>query len=181
MKEIKSDEGNNKNDNNVYAPIVFVNTPISDALYDVIGFDSQVKTLRAAIDDEANMIGIIANYGTGKSSMTELLSQSFSVDGNKPIKINMWDCLGRSTACKDKLNENISNLTKSFLYQLSNGKDRKFGSYINKILSKNYGNISFATNKANVFLPWIISSAVCFSIYKMLGISNTGEIFVELV
>lgn len=174
MKEIKSDEGNNKNDNNVYAPIVFVNTPISDALYDVIGFDSQVKTLRAAIDDGANMIGIIANYGTGKSSMTELLSQSFSVDGNKPIKINMWDCLGRSTACKDKLNENISNLTKSFLYQLSNGKDRKFGSYINKILSKNYGNISFATNKANVFLPWIISSAVCFSIYKMLGISNTG-------
>lgn len=173
MEEIKNNEVQNKDDNG-YSPIVFVNTPISDAIHDVIGFDSQVKTLRAAIADGANMIGIIANYGTGKSSMTELLSQSFDDDDNKPIKINMWDCLSQATTSKDKLNENISNLTKSFLYQLSNGKDRKFGSYINKILSKNYGNISFATNKTKVFLPWIISSAVCFSIYKMLGISNTG-------
>ena len=157
-----------------YEPIVFVNTPISGGEYDVIGFDSQVKTLRAAIDNKANMIGIIANYGTGKSSMTELLSQSFGEDENKPIKINMWDCLSSSTMANNKLNENISNLTKSFLYQLSNGKDRKFGSYINKILSKNYGNISFATNKTKEFLVWIISGAACFSVYKMLGISNTG-------
>ena len=176
VDDIKNTTTNLENDKEQkYKPIVFVNTPISGESFDVIGFDSQVQTLKTAIGNGANMIGIIADYGTGKSSMTELLCKSFDTSKSiKPIKINMWDCLSQSTTSADKINENVSNLTKSFLYQLSNGKDRKFGSYINKILSKNYGNISFATNKTQVFFRWIVLSATCFSIYKILGITNTG-------
>ncbi len=163
-----------KHEEKEYEPIVFVNNPISDNKADVIGFNSQVETLNAAIRDGANMIGIIADYGTGKSSMSELLKVSAKKSHYpEPIKINMWDCLTASSA-RDETSTDISNLTKSFLYQLSNGKNSKFGSYINKILSKNYGNISFAVNKPVLFFVWFILSALSFTIYKMLSIKGTG-------
>ena len=129
-----------------YDPIVFVNNPVTESNYDVIGFDSQVKTIERAIADGATMIGLVADYGTGKSSMTELLCDAFVKKGNpKPIKINMWDSLSQENPKTDSTS--ISNLTKSFLFQLANGKNSTFSRYVNKMLSKNYGNISLATNK----------------------------------
>ena len=66
-----------------FEPIVFVNNPISKSEEDVIGFDSQVETLMCAIENNANMIGIIADYGTGKSSMTELLVETVKKNKSK--------------------------------------------------------------------------------------------------
>ena len=40
-----------------------------------------------------------------------------------------------------KLNENISILTRSFLYQLSHGQDTKFGRFINKLLGQEPDNM----------------------------------------
>ena len=69
-----------------YEPIVFVNNPISNSKDDVIGFDSQIDTLLCAINNNANMIGIIADYGTGKSSLTELLTEaSEKINKNKKL------------------------------------------------------------------------------------------------
>ena len=54
--------------NNTVKPIVFVNNPIKLAEDDVIGFLDQVEMISCAIDDgEASMIGVIADYGTGKA------------------------------------------------------------------------------------------------------------------
>ena len=157
-----------------FEPIVFVNNPISKSEEDVIGFDSQVETLMCSIENNANMVGIIADYGTGKSSMTELLVETVKkTNQNDPIKINMWDCLSK-VATDGKDSESVSALTKSFLYQLANGHSTKFGRYINKILSKNYGNISFSSNDDNRFIIWFLVSGILYAIYKMLGISGTG-------
>lgn len=156
-----------------YEPVVFVNHPISNINEDVIGFDSQIDTLLCAIDNNANMIGIIADYGTGKSSMTELLTNA--VKKRKyptPIKVNMWDCLSQ-TATSNNASE-VSALTKSFLHQLSNGHSLKFGRFINKILSKNYGNISFSLNNTTRFVVFFLIAGLFYAIHKMLGVSGTG-------
>lgn len=161
-----------------FEPIVFINNPISNTNEDVIGFESQVETLMCAIENNANMIGIIADYGTGKSSMTELLTKRLEETNknkptNKPIKINMWDCLSKVLG-EGKEPESVSTLTKSFLYQLANGHSTKFGRYINKLLSKNYGNISFSSNNDNRFIRNFLIAGILFTIYKILGVSGTG-------
>ena len=61
-----------------YEPIVFINKPATSYLEDVVGFKSQVETIHKAIDNGANMIGVIADYGTSFLSLvfTSLLSGS---------------------------------------------------------------------------------------------------------
>lgn len=157
-----------------YQPIVFVNNPITNSAEDVIGFESQVETIQCAIDKGANMIGIIADYGSGKSSMAEMLSLSEKNKGNpRPIKINMWDCLSNINE-NNKISENVSTLTKSFLYQLSNGHNAKLGKYVNKVLSKNYGSIALAINDSKRFWSWFIIAGICYTIYQIANISGTG-------
>lgn len=174
------------NYNKKVKPIVFVNNPIKSNDSDVIGFSSQVETISDAIDNgEATMIGVIADYGTGKSSMTEMLKNRYVDLGYPtPIKVNMWDSLSDSTnqatnesvskSANQVSNESVSNLTKSFLFQLANGHNRRLGSYVNKLLSKNYGTISFASNHyIKLFICFIIA-ALCFAFYKISAISGTG-------
>ena len=156
-----------------YSPIVFVNNPVKDPAHDVIGFDAQVATLQNAIDDGATMIGVIADYGTGKSSMTELLCDRFKKKRNpKPIKINMWDSLTQENITRDA--SGVSNLTRSFLFQLAKGKSAAFSSYINKLLSKNYGNISFASSNPSRFGLFAIVAGILFGMHMMGAVSGTG-------
>ena len=156
-----------------YAPIVFVNNPVKDSGLDVIGFDAQVETLQDAIDGGATMIGVIADYGTGKSSMTELLCNNFVKKGHpKPIKINMWDSLTQLNLKNNATG--ISNLTKSFLFQLANGKGSTFSGYINKLLSNNYGNISFASSNPWRFAIFAIIAGLFYGLHLMAKVSGTG-------
>lgn len=160
--------------NNTVKPIVFVNNPIKLAEDDVIGFLDQVEMISCAIDDgEASMIGVIADYGTGKSSITEMLKEKYVKAGYpEPIKINMWDSLSESNNSQN--NNQVSDLTKSFLFQLANGHDGKLGSYVNKLLSKNYGIISFASNRFKRLFWCFFASAICFVLYKISSVSGTG-------
>ena len=163
--------------NNTVKPIVFVNNPIKSAEDDVIGFLDQVEMISCAIDDdEASMIGVIADYGTGKSSITEMLKDKYVKAGYpEPIKINMWDSLSESNHSQNNNSSNqVSDLTKSFLFQLANGHDGKLGSYVNKLLSKNYGIISFASNRFKRLFWCFFASAICFVLYKISGVSGTG-------
>lgn len=156
-----------------YPPIVFVNNPVRKQKYDVIGFDTQVETLKNAIDNGATMIGVIADYGTGKSSMTELLCDRFVKKGNPtPIKINMWDSLTQENVQGEATG--VSNLTRSFLFQLANGKNSILGGYVNKLLSKNYGNVSFASSNPWRFGFFAIIAGVWFGLHMMAEVSGTG-------
>ena len=140
----------NNNQTNSIKPIVFVNNPINNKDNDVVGFDSQVDTIESAIVNGATMIGVVADYGAGKSSVTEMLSNKITKRDKprkkypKPIVVNMWDCLQNKS--NDSISSEISDLTKSFLFQLANGKSRKLASYINKRLSSNYGLLSLGVN-----------------------------------
>ena len=171
----------NDNLNKRVNPIVFVNNPIKSNDDDVVGFSSQVETISEAIDNGgATMIGVIADYGTGKSSMTEMLKNKYVELGYpSPIKVNMWDSLSNATdnninGSDKETSESVSNLTKSFLFQLANGHDRKLGSYVNKLLSKNYGTISFASNHFKSLFWYFFFASISFVLYKVSGISGTG-------
>ena len=159
----------------IYSPLVFVNNPVTSPEQDIIGFDVQVETLKKAIDDGATMVGLIADYGTGKSSMTELLCNDFVKKGHPtPIRINMWDSLEQASKGGDSVS--VSNLTKSFLFQLANGKDSVLSRYVNKILSKNYNNISFAVSNQRHCVCWAIASGIFYGFYKMSSLAGTGII-----
>ena len=65
---------------------IFVNNPINDDKQDVLGIKTYVNRINQAIDDGANIIGIIGDYGTGKSSLIELIKSKHK----NSININMW-------------------------------------------------------------------------------------------
>lgn len=163
-------------------PLVFVNRPINNPKNDIVGFLPQVNTICEAITNGSTMIGVVADYGAGKSSMTALLSQTVKEKPYKyptPIKINMWDCLQSQRATEEKAHSaerEVTELTKSFLYQLASGKDKKyrFSSYINKRLSKNYGTISLSAFSRKFWVCFIIAS-LFYTIYAVC--SNKGAIF----
>ena len=164
--------------------VIFINKPIEKNDEDVIGFETQVDTICTAVKEGSSMIGIISDYGSGKSSLTQMLEKKITkcpYRYPKLFKINMWDCFDTSakkseiqTGNSDKnqtsqsSKEEVSELTKSFLFQLSTCKknSKRFSSYINKRLSKNYGNLSFAVNSKSVWL-WGALAAIFYSLYAV--------------
>ena len=67
---IENDSTDNAEINN---STIFVNNPINDDKQDVLGIKTYVNRINQAINDKANIIGIIGDYGTGKSSLIELI------------------------------------------------------------------------------------------------------------
>lgn len=58
--------------------VVYINQEISSEEEDLIGINSQVESIKSAVDQGAKMIGIIADYGTGKSSVVELFNNRYN-------------------------------------------------------------------------------------------------------
>lgn len=157
-----------------FDPIVFLNKPATNYEQDVVGFQSQIKTIKKAIDDGANMIGLIADYGTGKSTVSEILASE--VLSNRKlysvIRINMWDSISNS----EHSEHDITELTKSFLFQLSQGSEdkkctSKLSSYVSKRLSKNFNTISFSTISTKLVRNAILS-AIFYVAYKVFSQEN---------
>lgn len=93
-------------------PIVFTNIPIKDKDKDLLGINNEANRIENAIDEGANIIGIIGDYGTGKSSLIEMLKNKFL----NVININMWNSVNTKT-------EDALVLTKNFIFQMAIGKN----------------------------------------------------------
>lgn len=131
-------------------PILFNNSPIFDSKQDAFDFDIKIRSIKQAIDSGANIIGLIGDYGSGKTSLTKLFYKTFYWGFTNPVYINLWDCIIKEDSTKDS---EINYFTKSFLYQLAskNKKASSYSRYINHRLSKNYGKISLSiSNKSTV-------------------------------
>lgn len=140
----QSAEANIHTDENIIKPIIFMNAPISQDEEDILGIRPTVEAIDSAIKSGAKMIGVIADYGTGKSSLTDMLCK-----GRNAIKINMWDSLSKEVTEKEKPAEAISELTKSFLFQLALGESEDTAKYVNRKLSKSYNLLSFSLSSGN--------------------------------
>ncbi|MBR5649850.1 hypothetical protein [Pseudobutyrivibrio sp.] len=130
--------------------IVVLNQPIDNLADDKIGLDDYVDSLECAIEKGANVIGIEADFGTGKSSLISLLKRRRPVN-TKIISVNLWHIINDSG---DKASVNITKqLHKSFLYQAVSSKDSHLGSYISRRLSSDYGLLSLVSeNKRHTCL-----------------------------
>lgn len=167
MKLKKYRKENNKNKNNI-KPILYINNPINDLNQDIVGFETQIASIEQAIDSGATMIGLIADYGTGKSSVTDILCQKKSKSKKSketPIKINMWDTIESVSGSEQSVND----LTKTFLFQLANGSSSQLGSYVNKRLSKNYRLLSFGVHSIWAWITFAVSLV-------LFGLSKISEI-----
>ena len=156
--------------------IVYVNKEISSYDDDFIGMASQVESIETAVEEGASIIGVIADYGSGKSSIGEL------IDGRKKfndvIKVNMWDSLKENRNSsppqhQNKEEDNILNMDKSFLYQIStNSGNQNLARHVNKRLSSNTGFISF-TLKSKIFWLYFIGALILVT----LGLLVTSSTF----
>ena len=59
--------------------VPYLNKPINDAAANEIGMDVYVDYLESAIEQGASMIAIVSRFGTGKSSLIQLLKKNIVV------------------------------------------------------------------------------------------------------
>lgn len=154
-----------------YEPIVFVNKPATNYEQDVVGFKPQVETIKQAIQTGASMIGVIADYGTGKSTISDILVSEVFNDKNlyNPIRINMWDSISNI----DGSAKDITELTKSFLFQLAKGNTdqeglSKLSHHVSKRMSKNYNVISFSSISTKIW-KYGLAAAISYATYNVLS------------
>lgn len=165
--EIKNNENTEENKS-----VIFVNKPITDDKEDLIGIESYIKRVEKAIDEGSNVIGIVGDYGIGKSSLIRLIKNKYKKETtilskvkkkkiklkNKVIPVNLWG--------KDNLKN--EELTSEFLFQISNGCNKNFASYIAKKVGKNYGIIGLDTPEKNL-LKKILLPSILIVIYFILN------------
>lgn len=165
--EIKSTENMKENKS-----VIFVNKPIEDDKEDLIGIESYMKRVEKAINEGSNVIGIVGDYGIGKSSLIRLIKNKYKEENtilskskkkiinskNTVISVNLWG--------KDNLKN--EELTSEFLFQISNGCNKNFASYIAKKIGKNYGIIGVDTPEKNL-LKKILLPVILIVIYFILN------------
>lgn len=121
--------------------LTYLNKPIPGEEWDGIGISPYVDNVESAIRNGASLIAVVSPFGTGKSSVMELLKKRYygneTVDGiryeREYHEVNMWSVLKQGGD-----NAGIE-LHKSFLYQLISSVDSTKGEYVSKRMSANYG------------------------------------------
>lgn len=148
MRKLKKDMANGP---------LFLNVPINSSAHDVIGIETYVEKLEAAIDAGAQMIAITSPFGAGKSSVIELLQKKRREQQNdlsvrwrrgkeRFIEVSMWSHLGEARA------DSCADLHKTFVYQLASQIAPEKGTYVNRRLSQNYGLLRLYTNSRMYWL-----------------------------
>ena len=73
--------------------------PVRNYDEDFVGFEEEVEMLKEGINSEARIIGLVADYGSGKSSIIELFthtlisSESFFVSSKSLSSFESWKYL----------------------------------------------------------------------------------------
>ena len=155
------------NADSILKPIIFQNKPIEDDSKDIFDFTYQKDVLNEAIDSGARIIGVIGDYGTGKSSVTKLLEKDRINRKDNVININLWGNFSSE-------NEDNNSLIKSFMFQLAyanKAKNHHFAKYVNARFNKNNGKVSFAiaTKWTYILLSISLLFFVVFFTFNSLG------------
>lgn len=153
--------------------LIFMNTPISSEAEDVIGFSTHVEKLDAAISNGGQMIALTSPFGSGKTSIIELLQGKYNTDSQKQIlKISMWSHLCSNVERTEGANDSeeptsemaatstigeTTELHRGFVYQLISQINRRKGIYVSKFLNQNYGLLKLQTEKFRYWIYTLIS------------------------
>lgn len=118
---------------------VYINKPIDNAENDFLGFETYSDHLMEALE-KSSTIGIIADYGTGKSSLIEYFKKRCG-NAYDVVSINLWSV--RNKTIDNDGNDNLY-LHSHFLHQLAMQvfSDKEYAKSINRRMNKNYGLLS---------------------------------------
>lgn len=139
--------------------LYFQDYPVNDYKDDYVGFEEEVRMIEEGIESDSKILGLISEYGSGKSSIIELLKNDLDEEKYDVVNINLLDPNGE--------NEGLE-AHKRMLLQLSNHrysdkKNKKKLSYVTKRLNSNYKSIDISTTN-NLSLFFIILSFLFFII-----------------
>jgi hypothetical protein len=121
------------------------------AQLDLIGFSSYIETLDKAITSGAKFIGLVSDYGSGKSTIINMINEKLN-NKYSIAKINLWNCSGKG--------EEQYLIHRNFLHQLIDELSLENDKYFKKKIDKNYGLFDIKTLKKNPFY--------IFSLYILL-------------
>lgn len=100
---------------------------------DIIGFDSYVNSLNLAIKNGARFIGLISEFGTGKSSLIKMLEKTANTNNRIDVKtINLWNCEEK------KIRDSKLDIHQIFLHQLIDELEIEPKDYYKKKINKKY-------------------------------------------
>lgn len=154
--------------------MIFLSNSIDDIEKDIIGFDTYAEKLNSAIEEGAQMIAITSPFGSGKTSVVELLKKRRKEKENeKFLHIQMWSELNNIT---DK--NNSCELHKNFLYQIGSAINQRTGTYINRRLSNNYGLLKLHSNRP---IYWVcLIAALLFAGFGWLS-KNHSDLVLKYI
>ena len=159
--------------------IPYTNKPITEESVDEIGMGVYVEYLESAIENGADMIAVVSDFGTGKSSLIELLKEKYhgwSQRGNGLCErvycqVNLWSQLANEK-------EETLELHRAFLYQLISTVYPHKSSYFSRRTGRNFGifKISAESKVWSVFinLAIIVLVAVAMAHYFSASIIDSG-------
>lgn len=137
---------------------------------DLIGYQSYVDSLNDAINSGARFIGLISDYGNGKSTLLDMLSKSEHGSEYELITINLWNCDEKED------DNNPIDIHRVFLHQLVDKTKIKSKNYYKKKIDKNYSIFDIKGKEKNKF--YIISLAI-FLVLVFFEKLNFIELFCE--
>lgn len=153
--------------------VVFVNKELDRIEQDVFHMKVQMEELEKAVNAGANFIGIFSEHGGGKTSIVKNFAASL---GYELCNVCLWDYENKTKTDSDG---QMTSFTHSFLYQFSRVADAKYSGFtrnINRMMSKNYKQISFSTDvsgwKYGVVLFFMCCYALIIPIYNALSVKT---------
>lgn len=142
--------------------IYFQDFPVSDYKDDYVGFEAEVEMIKESVESDSKIIGLISEYGSGKSSIIELLKNSLDADDYDVVNINLLDPDGKN----NDLEAHKRMLIQLANHKYSDKKNKKKLSHITKRLNPNYKSIDISTT-SNIS-SFFIGLSILFFIVKFL-------------
>jgi len=163
-----------KTNNTKVEPIVFLDLPIKSYADDVIGFEAYVESLSLAIDSGAQSIAITSDFGTGKSSIIELLKEKRKSNKNDIIiEVPMWSQLQSQSDSND--------LHKNFIFQIANQISHNRGTYISRRLNSNFELLKLHTNRRYNWIIIVIAIVLLILSWIIRNFAVLFETFIPFV
>lgn len=133
----------------------FLDFPVEKIQNDYIGFDAQTDALYQSIKNGAKMIGIIADYGSGKSSLVSLLKRKLRFKRYKIIKVNLWH-INKETN-QNNSEKAVQEIHKKFLFQLTSQLKKHSLVHFTRKMNSNYSNASISVKNRFSYVLFFFS------------------------
>jgi len=143
---------------------------------DAIGYDVYVDNVINALNSDARMIGLISNYGSGKSTVINMVKNKIITEQEKAkfISINLWkikeDIKTKNSNVEDNTLDIHKFLLRALIQYLPEKSERD---YFKKKIDDNYVlfNISMK-NKNDIFSLYLLLAFFFFNIIMKIEIIN---------